>query len=254
MLANEYLQSIISKYRVVTGEGSQAWKTGREIYPLIQKWAGAQLREAFFSGSNAKGTAVRGATDVDLFISLKSDTTNTLKEIFDSLHYLMQSNGYSGVHKQNVSIHVGHNGMDVDLVPAVHYGGNSEDHWLYVNKSNRERIKTNVNTHIAQIQASGRINEIILAKIWRKNHSLDFPSFYLELAVIEALKYKRSDLSTNFMSILEYFSDGFSSARFEDPANTNNIISDTLTVVEKKTIASQATKSKVESYLEQIVW
>jgi hypothetical protein len=215
---------------------------------------GKQLREVRFSGSNAKGTAIRGNTDVDLFISLKSDPSNTLKEVFDSLYDRIRNNGYPNARKQHVSIHISHKGVEVDLVPAVHFGGNTEDHWLYVNRPNRERTKTNVNEHINLVKSSNRINEIILTKIWRLNHKLDFPSFYLELVVIEALKYQRDGLANNFMAVLEYLSISLVSARFIDPANSNNIISDDLTDIEKKAIASQAKKSKSERLWESIVW
>lgn len=254
MTADEYLQSVIAKYRVSTGTGSPAESAGNAIYPIIQKWAGNQLREVRYSGSTAKGTGIKGTTDVDLFVSLKSDTTNTLKEIFDSLHSTMKNSGYSNASRQNVSVHIKHQGIEVDLVPAVHYGNASGDHWLYVNKSNRERTQTNVDTHIGLVQNSGRISEIILAKIWRKNHGLDFPSFYLELAVIEALKYKRSSLSDHFSAVLDYFADGFSSARFVDPANSANVISDDLTAAEKKSVADKAKTSRREQYWESIVW
>ncbi|HBR21519.1 MAG TPA: nucleotidyltransferase [Nitrospiraceae bacterium] len=254
MTADEYLQSLISKYRASTGQGSPAYSAGNAIYPIIQQWARAQLREVRFSGSNAKGTAIRGTTDVDLFISLKDGTQETLKQLFDMLFNKMRNSGYSGARKQNVSIHVNHNGIDMDLVPAVHLGGNTEDHWLYVNKANRERTKTNVNDHVELVRNSGRVNEIIVTKIWRKNHNLDFPSFYLELAVIEALKYKRSGLAVHFLAVLDYLSNGFSSARFVDPANTTNIISDDLTYVEKRAIASQAGQSRRQQSWGSIVW
>ena len=254
MTSDEYLQSLIAKYYVTVRQGSPAHNAGNALYPIIQEWAGTQLRKVQFSGSNAKGTAVRGTTDVDLFISLKSDTTNTLKEIYDSLHTRVINNGYTAARKQNVSIHISHGGIEVDLVPAVHYGDNSEDHWLYVNKANRERTKTNINAHIDIVRNSGRIDEIVLAKIWRKNHGLEFPSFFLELAVIEALKYKRSGLPDHFLAVLDYLSNGFSSARFVDPANTNNIVSDDLTANEKKFIAERATISRHEQNWESIVW
>jgi len=254
MTPDEYLQSLITKYKASTGTGSVAYNAGNAIYPIIKKWAGVQLREVSFSGSNAKGTAIHGTTDVDLFISLKSDTKETMKQLFDKLFTTMKGNGYTGALKQNVSIHVNHVGIDVDLVPAVHFGDNSEDHWLYVNKPNRDRTKTNITTHINLVKGSGRINEIILAKIWRKNHGLDFPSFYLELAVIEALKYTRTGLADNFIKILEYLRDLLATARHVDPANSNNIISDDLTVAEKKIIADQAKKSRAEPKWEQTVW
>jgi hypothetical protein len=44
-------------------------------------------------------------TDIDLFISLSSATTNTLKEIYNSLLSMMQSNRYQPK-KQNVSINI----------------------------------------------------------------------------------------------------------------------------------------------------
>lgn len=255
MTADVYLRSLINKYGVTIGQGSRSYDAGYAIYPIIQRWAGAQLRKVLFSGSYAKGTAIHGVTDVDLFISLKSDTSNTLKEIFDCLYNWMRNKGYPSARKQNVSIHVVHTGVEIDLVPAVHFGGNGEDHWLYVNKANRERTKTNVDTHINLARNSRRVEEIILTKIWRKNHQLEFPSFNIELAVIEALKSSRyGQLAYNFASVLDYLSDGFLSARSVDPANTNNIISDELTDSEKSAIASQAYLSRSEQYWESIVW
>lgn len=254
MTADEYLQNLISKYQVATGEGTAASNAGNTVYQVVKRWAGQQLRSGSYSGSYAKGTAIRGRTDVDIFISLKSDTSNTLKEIFNGLHSWISQNGYRYARKQNVSVHVAHNGIEVDLVPAVHLGGNTEDHWLYVNKSNRERTKTNVDVHIDTVRNSGRIGEIILTKIWRKNHNLDFPSFYLELAVIEALKYKRSGIADHFLAVLDYLSNEFLSARFVDPANTANIISDDLTDVEERAIASQARQSRRQQSWGSIVW
>jgi hypothetical protein len=254
MTADQYLQNLITQNRVTTGPGTAASNAGNAVYQVVRGWAGQQLRSGSYSGSYAKGTAIRGRTDVDMFISLKSDTTNTLKEIFDSLHSWISQNGYSYARKQNVSVHVVHNGIEVDLVPAVHLGGNTEDHWLYVNKSNQERTKTNIDVHINLIKNSGRINEIILTKIWRKNNNLDFPSFYLELAVIEALKYKRGGLADNFLAVLDYLSNEFVSARFVDPANTNNIISDDLTNIERKVIAAQAGQSRGQQSWGSIVW
>ena len=255
MTADEYLQSLINRYRVPqTVYGTAAYDAANAIYPIIHKWANIYLRDVSVSGSNAKGTAIRGKTDVDLFISLKSDTKESLKDIFTILHTCMIENGYQSAQKQNVSVHVLHHGIEVDLVPAVNFGGNSEDHWLYVNRPNRERTKTNVAKHIALIQSSGRTNEIIITKIWRQKHRLDFPSFYLEIVVLEALKYKRDGFASNFMSILEYLSTSFESARFLDPANSNNIISDDLTDAEKKTIATQAQRSKREQNWGGIVW
>jgi hypothetical protein len=94
--------------------------------------------------------------------------------------------------------------------------------------------------HIAYVLQSNRLDEIRVIKLWRNQKNMDFPSFYLEMAVIEALKYSRSTLSQNVVKALEYLRDTFITARFVDPANTNNIISDDLTMRERAMIASAA--------------
>jgi len=254
MTADEYVNNVLAKYQVQTGQGTPAYTAAQAVYSIIQAWAGTALQEVSFSGSYAKGTGVRGTTDVDLFISLKSSTTNTLKEIFDSLHSHIISKRYIA-RKQNVSIHITHNGIEMDLVPGVNQVGNTNDHWLYVNKSGRERTQTNINKHIELVRNSQRVNEIKAIKIWRKLNNLDFPSFYLEMAVIEALRGRRSDqLAGNVWEALRYLSDGFKNARFIDPANTNNIISDDLTVAEKNVIANRAASSRAQQNWENVIW
>jgi len=66
-------------------------------------------------------------------------------------------------------------------------------------------------------------------------------SFFLELAVIEALKGKRTgNLSNNVIATLEYLKTRIGTARLLDPANTNNVVSDDLSVAGKQAVASAA--------------
>lgn len=255
MSGDEYVRNVLGKYAVSVGQGSPAYTAANQVYPIIQKWAGTQLLEATFSGSYAKGTGVRGVTDVDLFISLKSDTTNTLKEIFDSLYSTIVSAGYSSAKKQHVSIHLKHGGLDVDLVPGVKQSGNTDDHWLYVNRAGKERTQTNIVKHVNIVKGSGRLEEIRAIKIWRLLYSVDFCSFYLELAVIEALSgYKVGNVASNVLRALEYLGNDFIDARFVDPANSNNVISDELSLAEKKAVAAQAKQSRAQQQWENIIW
>ena len=61
--------------------------------------------------------------------------------------------------------------------------------------------------------------------------------------MIEALKYTPyNDLSSNFEKILTYLSYGLN-ARVVDPANTYNIISDELSINEKRAIQNVASDS-----------
>jgi hypothetical protein len=239
MPSDDYIRSILKKYEVRTGPGSPAHAAGQQLYPLIQQWAGQHLVNVTFSGSFAKGTAVSCATDVDLFVSLSSSTPATLEEIHDSLLKAFSGNGFSP-RPQNVSIGLSLNGLSVDIVPGKKQSSHTSDHSLYRSKA-RTWTKTNVDTHISTIQGCGRIDEIRATKIWRSLRSLEFPSFYLELTVIEALHGRpRGQLADNVAVALRYIADDLTSARVVDPANSNNVISEDLTYDEKVVVSSQA--------------
>jgi hypothetical protein len=104
-MSDEYLQQILAREAVNTGIFSPVRGVQTIIQPILQQWAGNQLSNVSPSGSFAKGTANRSGTDIDLFISLSSTTTNTLKEIYETLFKCMQDAGYTPK-RQNVSINV----------------------------------------------------------------------------------------------------------------------------------------------------
>lgn len=239
MTADDYLNGILSRENVDTSQYSPVRGVQSVVQPIVQTWAGYQLDSIYPSGSFAKGTANRSGTDIDLFISLKSSTTSTLKEIYESLCNTMSQNGYSP-RRQNVSINVTVNGLSVDLVPGKRQDTYSQDHSLYRRKVD-SWTKTNVAKHISFVQQSGRTKECRLLKLWRSQNRLDFPSFYVELSVINALSGSYGGgLSSNVMTALKWLRDSFANARIVDPANTNNIISDDLTRAEKLAIAQKA--------------
>lgn len=220
---------------------------------VIREWAGSCLQDIYLSGSRAKGTAISLSSDLDLFISLKSETEETLKEIYDSLDNRLKNKGYT-TRRQNVSIGVSINGNDVDLVPAKKRPGNTNLHTLYISKRDTW-TQTNVRMHINKVLNSERIVEIVLLKIWRKLHGLDFPSIYLELTVIEALKGKNKKApANNFLELLEYLETEFISKTVYDPANTNNKISDDLYIYEKEAISKKASTCLAMSRWEDIIW
>ena len=127
-------------------------------------------------------------------------------------------------------------------------------HSLYLRKRD-SWTQTNVALHVQTVHDSGRLREIRAVKIWRHLHSLDFPSLYLELFVIQALLGRsRSTLAENVMQALRVIGTSLSTTRVEDPSNTNNVLSDDLTKQAKESIASLALKSSKEPYWEQIIW
>ena len=254
MTANHYVESIVKKHKLP--DTIDNYTDNTVVTPLkkiIRNWAGTCLCDIKLSGSRAKGTAIDIATDLDLFISLSSTTSNTLKEIYNSLYDYVVRQGITA-RKQNVSIGITYQNKDVDLVPAKRQGQYGNDHSLYRRKAD-SWTKTNIDTHIHKVKNSGRITEIVALKIWRENHSLDFPSIYLECFAMEVLwgrnLYSYAD---NFRFLLENIRDNIDSKRIIDPANSNNILSDELSYNEKKKLAMQATSSLSEKYWESIIW
>lgn len=238
-MANDYVNSIIGKHQLSYIDSGIIERTANEIYSIISSWAYPHLLEVKYSGSVAKGTGIQGSSDIDLFISLSPNKQEPLAQIHSSLcTFLTQK--YISAKPQNVSIGITYNGLSIDLTPGKKYSGNTNDHSIY---SHRRRTwqQTNIDQHVSYVANSGRINEIKLAKIWRNLHNLDFPSFYLELTVIDALYgHRTTDLTDNFADVLVYLRDSFTTSRVIDPANSRNIVSDELTSQEKMRIANAA--------------
>jgi hypothetical protein len=236
---DQYLLSLIQREKVDTSVNSPVRGVIMTLRPVLMRWANNYLAGLAPSGSFVKDTAIRSGTDIDLFVSLRPDTPATLKEIYTTLANAMQNAGYTP-RKQNVSINVRVGGYDVDLVPAKRQDNQSSDHSLYRRKADTW-TNTNVNKHIATVRTGGRLLETRVLKLWRNQKGLEFPSFYLELTAIDALRYSQlGTLSDRVRRVLEYLRDSFVNARVVDPANTNNIISDDLTVAEKNVIKTGA--------------
>ena len=253
MTADQYVETVLAKYAVPRGPTSPSERLGSTVAGPLRTWAGQQLNELQYSGSYAKATGVRGISDVDVFISLKSDTTNTLKEIYESLFSLATTSGWSP-RRQNVSVGVTLNGTRGDLVPGKTQAGYENYHSLYLRKRD-SWTQTNVALHVDTVSNSGRLKEIRAMKTWRMLHSLDLPSLYLELFTIRSLSGRsQSALAENVLHALRAIGSSLASTRIEDPANTNNVLSDELTMAEKQRIASLAAASAGQQYWEKIIW
>ncbi|CAB3847387.1 hypothetical protein LMG26854_02774 [Achromobacter aegrifaciens] len=245
--ADAYLTAILNREAVDTSLFSPLWRIQATIRPFLNEWANGYLLDVRPSGSFAKGTANASGTDIDLFISLSEQTPETLKEVYEKLFTRLKELGYAP-RRQNVSINIKINGFDVDLVPAKRQTYLTNDHSLYVRRKDTWK-KTNIDTHIAHVIAAERQRETRILKLWRNQKGLDFPSFYVELAVIKALQLDfLTTLSERVVKCLEYFRDYLPRTQILDPANTNNSISDDLTAAEKQAISTAASTSLLGSW------
>lgn len=253
MTEDQYVEAVLRKYEVPRGATSGAERLGTTVAGPIRAWAGGQLNGLDYSGSYAKETAVHGVSDVDIFISLKADTKNTLKEIYDGLYSLAQKSGWSP-RLQNVSVGVTIGETRGDLVPGKVLSGYKNYHSLYLRKTDSRR-QTNVALHFQTVHDSGRLREIRAIKIWRLHNNLEWPSLYLELFTIQALSGRpRTALADNVLHVLRSAGTSLALTRIEDPANTNNVLSDDLSGPEKQQIADLALRSAQEPSWGSIIW
>lgn len=226
--AEQYLRAVLAGHHIDTGAFSPVRSIQSTIVPVLRQWGGQHVVDIRPSGSFAKGTAVRGGTDIDIFVSLSSNLQATLKSIYDSLFQTLAKAGYHP-RRQNVSVGIAVQGFSVDVTPARRQDVIGQYHSLFSNRTGNW-LQTNIDKHIQLVTQAGRADEIRLIKIWRNLFGIDWPSFYLELFVIEALSGAHStNLTANVTTTLTAVQNSITTFRIMDPGNTNNVVSDTLT-------------------------
>jgi len=264
---DQYVESIVAKYAVENQPGSDAEREACALGRLISDWAGKDLVGFQLSGSYEKGTAISLGTDVDILVSIEKP--NDAQEVYLSLYrHCAERNFPPEAH--GVSIRILSNGVKVHMIPwnldhsraqepDAHpvAGGGKHQHTLY-HQRRGVTVETNINKHTQMVRGSGRADEIRALKIWRERHHLEWPSFYLELTVMDALSDaeapKSGSLAKNVSTVLHYLAHDFPRAVTMDPANTENVISDDLNAKEKSVISREARKSLVMGAWEKIIW
>jgi len=250
--ADHYVASVIDKHRVDSGPESVAHAAALEVMPLVKEWGANYLRGMTPSGAYAKGTAISLCTDIDLLIALKPIPGMEMRNVFWNLfEFLTGRNLRPEAH--SVAMRVRHKGVKIDLVPACLMDGNPREHTLH--NDSAAGIRTDVGQHVHLVSSSGRAQEICALKIWRERNSLDFPSLYLELTVLEALTGQRfGQLADNVLTILRYIAGRFRKETVRDPANEDNVISDSLTASEKGMLGKAAGKALFDEDWKRILW
>lgn len=280
MTVREYLETILAK-RSNNGAYTQAEiQAYNRMNGLIEKWAETFkvsngwyyeyliTIEAQKSGSRAKGTALKGKSDIDIFVSITDKNGQfAIKDLYNNLYNFLRKQLADSIpmRKQNVSIGIEYSGCSIDLTPVKRYNGSYytsngrryDDHWLYSRKSD-SRTLTNIQKHIELVRYSGLTNEMMLLKIWRNENNVELPSIYLEILTTKVLSSYRSGLADNFKTLLSAIRDTVLTRKIVDPSNSANIISDdkNITPQEKqyaKKVAENSLKLMNEDW-RKVIW
>jgi hypothetical protein len=251
LTVDQYAASVVEKYQVNQSVGSPLHHAADAVIPLLQQWGGQRLLGIALSGAYAKGTAITLSSSVDIVLSLRlSSEMEVRSEFWKLFEYLADQN--LRPHTRTVSLQVESKGLRVDVIPT--WAGGGSDQILY-HKEPGSPFHTNLAQHVHLITKAGRSQEICALKIWRERHSLDFPSFYLELATLLALEGERfGQLAENVFTVLRYLAGHFAQAVIHDPANPDNAVSDDVTLAQRKMIAQAARKALEDDDWERMIW
>ena len=274
---DEYLNNLLIKKSNNNGYTQNEERAYSYMYDLINRWKQSFNNTYYWnniqiemqkSGSKAKGDAIKGKSDIDIFVSI-TDRNNTysVKDYYENLYkflkpYFINEN----IRKQNVSIGVTYAGCSIDITPGkrvnynfFNFNNSYSDHNIYSRKNDSITL-TNIQKHIDLVQLSGLTKEMMILKIWRNCHNLELPSIAIEIIVNDVLKYNRTySLYENVKKVLESLRDTIISRKIIDPANSNNNIADTMTSSEKEEIRKIAIQSLSYDYgdtiaTSKIVW
>ncbi|MGB3492837.1 MAG: hypothetical protein WBA57_08920 [Elainellaceae cyanobacterium] len=204
-----------------------------------------------WAGSKAKGTMIRESYDGDMtcyFLHDEEKAGKTLNEIYEAVEQILLEDYY--VERKASALRVRDkndrsNDLHIDVVPGRYTDETKGDVFLHRTTGDKQRLKTNLQTHIDYIKDSDVIDAIRLIKLWKVLNGLsEVKTFVLELLVVKILEdRKSSDLSIQLTHVWNSFRDDLDNMSIKDPANSNNDLKpgldscrDKLSVVAKNTL------------------
>jgi hypothetical protein len=144
-------------------------------------------------------------------------------------------------------------GFHIDVVP----GRAIDNSFKYANlyRSDKDSsLQTSIKVHIDTVRNSGRSDIIRLMKLWRKRKNVPFKkSLALELITIDGCAGKATNnLEGQLLAALRHVKDNIMNIRLVDPANTNNILSDEISIIDKLLIQNAAKAAIDAQYWSQV--
>ena len=202
------------------------------------------------NGSITKDTSIYGS-DIDIQIPFKRNSgsiENVYNSVSDFIFDEFEDAKLVGIRKQKHSIGLEFNIENeikrIDVVPLREVDNNSGDTYLYVNNTGFfERPtykKTNYLKQSKTLQFSAKEKKIIrLLKVWKVENNLKLKSIHIEFLVKKAFEKKQIPYGIEkcLLETISFLAENIMFIKIIDPANTNNIISNSLTYKEKESIS-----------------
>ena len=208
----------------------------------------------YYAGSFGKKTMIRASYDLDIVVYWPNDCGYSLKGIYTAVGDVL-SKHWTHVTPKTVAWELRfQGGFHIDVVPGRAIDGT----FRYANLYRRDKdssLQTSIKVHIDTIRNSGRRDVIRLMKLWRTQHNVPLrKTLALELITIDGCSGLRVDgLERQMSAALAYVRDNILTARTVDPANSNNIVSDEMSLSEKYTIQAAADSSLKAQFWSQVL-
>ena len=261
MTNTDYLQQLLTSQTL--GEKSDQLKALREERAKVESILRAAFPDATitirYGGSYIKGTMIRESYDLDIVCYFGWDETaagDTLSEIYANVkkalepHYLIQERTSALRLKSREPKTLGTD-FHIDVVPGRFVDASQTDCFIHQNMGTKERLKTNLDVHIAHVKDSGVVDALRVLKLWRVRQGLQLKQFVFELLCIDLLKgQKKAALDSQVLHVWGALTETPEAPTVEDPANPSgndlsSLLSDSVWL--SLTAAAKATVDRVES-------
>lgn len=231
MTPDEYLEETLAAQELNEDQLTELRGNKADVEAVLRDRFSESTLSIQYAGSYKKKTMIRETYDLDIICYFERDDTSageTLQEIYDAVYDALASEYY--VERKRSVLRVMANGagstrtdLHIDVVPGRFTDKTKTDAFLNQENGEKERLKTNLKTHVEHIRNSGVRDSIKLAKLWTHQRNIGIKTFVLELLVVDLLSDLRTaKLSEQFTHLLREFRDHSDGLSVDDPANSNN--------------------------------
>lgn len=256
---NVYMQEVLNSHKRshINDKLTALNKQREKIVQALKDEFGSDMYAVINSGSYKKATDINARFDLDVIVPFKKSRFSTLAEMYEAVYECLkrytEKIGASAPRRQRVSLGLviqdaGHK-LEIDVTPGREFdqGRYQEDGSLnlYVSTSPISQLKSNLGKQVDYIKNAATDKQSIrpvirLLKVWKHTRGVGLKSFLVELLVIRAFNDRniQGSLWDKTRDVLKYIADNLETVSLKDPGNSNNMVTDSLSADEKKSIVN----------------
>jgi hypothetical protein len=245
-MSNDYLQSVLDLQHVA--DDSPEMKNLQAVRKEVEELLRAEFNECAptirYGGSKAKGTMNLPDYDLDVITYFPREVTKagkTIKEIYENVQKALLKKYRVTPKTTALRVSDAERDLKIDVVPGRFIDEKKADAFVHQHEGTKEFLKTNLDVHIGHIRDSGVVPEVRLAKLWRPCVGILVRTFPLDLVTVRFLKdTSKTGLDARLTYLMQRIRDDIASVSIEDPANSNNDLSEALSAETRRAMATAA--------------